>query len=225
MANKAVKSFCHPAKSRTQRYFVVDSPIACAVALLLVLVLSSSAFLVNQTRLGYLLLIDLVLLVHGCWLRGKLMSLIKLFVVQLVLTCALYLLLQQTDRLFEGVIAVCRLLLAAIPGWWLAMSCSPERIAEVLSWFLPTKWAFVIAASLSVLPYIANELHDIYAIQRMRGANLSARALRNPRHWPELVHCIFIPLLIQLLKLAKQMACAAYLRKFGEQQKPTHWRY
>lgn len=225
MANKALRFTSRTQRSSSQRYFVIDDPSWCAAALLLVLTLSSSAFFIDQTQLVYLCVVDGVLLLHGCYLRGKLMSLIKLFVVQLLVTCCLYLLMQQSDRMLEGVMAVCRLLLAAIPGWWLAMSCSPERIAEVLNWVMPVKWAFVVAASISLLPFFSREIQEIYAIQRMRGANISAKALRNPRHWPELVHCILVPLLIQLLKLAKQMANAAKLRQFDQRQKTTFWRY
>lgn len=153
MANKALRFTSRTQRGASQRYFVIDDPSWCAAALLLVLTLSSSAFFIDQTQLVYLCVVDGMLLLHGCYLRGKLMSLIKLFVVQLLVTCCLYLLMQQSDRMLEGVLAVCRLLLAAIPGWWLAMSCSPERIAEVLNWVMPVKWAFVVAASISLLPF------------------------------------------------------------------------
>ncbi|MGZ0788162.1 CbiQ family ECF transporter T component, partial [Pseudomonas saponiphila] len=115
------------------------------------------------------------------------------------------------------------IILATIPGWWLCITAAPERIGEVLSAFLPTKWAFVVAASLSLLPYMADEIREIYQIQCLRGARITPKALRNPKNWSELVYCVLFHVLIQLLKLSRQMAVAAQRRHFVLAQRPPQW--
>ncbi len=195
----------------------------CALALILSLVLSSSAFLLPDSGLIWLIALDLLLVIHGLYLKNKIGALLKLGIAQLALTLPLYYLLHGEAKLFEGVIVVLRVFLAMLPGWWLSSTQSPERLGEVLSWGLPTKWAFVIAASIGLLPYMLQETKEIYAIQCLRGANITPKALRNPKNWPELVYCVLLPVLIQLLKLSKQMAKAAKLRHFGKVNKPTHW--
>ncbi|GIU30823.1 energy-coupling factor transporter transmembrane component T [Shewanella sp. MBTL60-007] len=195
----------------------------CALALLLSLVLSSSAFFLPASALGALIIIDLLLVIHGLYLKNKITALLKVAAAQLALTLPLYYLLHGEAQLFDGVIVVLRVFLAMLPGWWLSSTQSPERLGEVLSWGLPAKWAFVIAASIGLLPYMMQETKEIYAIQCLRGANITPKALRNPKNWPELVYCVLLPVLIQLLKLSKQMAKAAKLRHFGKVNKPTHW--
>ncbi|MGS0674104.1 energy-coupling factor transporter transmembrane component T [Shewanella sp. 125m-1] len=195
----------------------------CALALVLSLVLSSSAFFLPNTGLIWLVLVDLILVAHGLYLKNKIIALLRLGLVQLALTLPLYYLLHGEAQLLEGVIVVLRVFLAMLPGWWLSSTQSPERLGEVLSWGLPAKWAFVIAASIGLLPYMLQETKEIYAIQCLRGANITPKALRNPKNWPELIYCVVLPVLIQLLKLSKQMAQAAKLRHFGKVNQPTHW--
>ncbi|GIU14516.1 MULTISPECIES: energy-coupling factor transporter transmembrane component T [unclassified Shewanella] len=195
----------------------------CALALVLSLVLSSSAFFLPDNALAGLIALDLLLVIHGLYLKNNISALLKLGLAQLALTLPLYYLLHGEAKLFEGVIVVLRVFLAMLPGWWLSSTQSPERLGEVLSWGLPAKWAFVIAASIGLLPYMLQETKEIYAIQCLRGANITPKALRNPKNWPELVYCVLLPVLIQLLKLSKQMAKAAKLRHFGKVNKPTHW--
>ncbi|MGS0828278.1 energy-coupling factor transporter transmembrane component T [Shewanella sp. 0m-8] len=195
----------------------------CALALILSLVLSSCAFFLPNSALGWLVLADLLLVVHGLYLKNKITALLRLGLVQLALTLPLYYLLHGEAQLLDGVIVVLRVFLAMLPGWWLSSTQSPERLGEVLSWGLPAKWAFVIAASIGLLPYMLQETKEIYAIQCLRGANITPKALRNPKNWPELIYCVVLPVLIQLLKLSKQMAQAAKLRHFGKVNQPTHW--
>jgi energy-coupling factor transport system permease protein len=185
--------------------------------------LSSCAFFITTHLLSPLILVNAVLLIHGYFLGGKFKGLLLLFITQLAITVSLYLLLHGVERVSEGVIAVVRILLAIVPGWWLAITCASHRIGEVLSWFLPYKWAFVMAASFSLLPHISRELKDIYQMQVMRGARITAKDLCRPTNWGELIYCVLYPLLILLLKLSKQMALAAQLRRFGQHRKPTHW--
>nr|WP_313955032.1 energy-coupling factor transporter transmembrane component T [Shewanella sp. KCT] len=214
-----------PGVRRAKRHFAVNDTRWCALAILLALGLSSCAFLLPLSWLHYLGLANLLLLVQGRYLGGRLRGLLVIFLSQLAITSLLYLLLHGVERLPEGVIAVCRILMAMIPGWWLSVACSPQRIGEVLSFCLPHKWAFVLAACFGILPYLGQETREIYQMQVMRGANIRLKSLWRPKHWRELIYCVLYPLLIQLLKLSKQMATAARLRQFGCHPKPTHWPY
>lgn len=194
-----------------------------AVSLLLVLVLSSSAFFVSDTYLPVLCIFSGILVLHGLLLRGNISVIGRVFMVQLVITMSLYYLLHGRSLMAQGLMAVLRILLAFIPGWWLSVSTTPEKIAQVLTWVLPAKWAFVIGASIGLLPFMTRELREIYQVQCLRGARITPKALRDPRNWQELMTCVVFPLLIQLFKLSRQMAIAAQLRYYGKTNKPTHW--
>ncbi|PKG72864.1 cobalt ABC transporter permease [Shewanella sp. GutCb] len=195
----------------------------CALALLLSLLLSTSAFLLPSSALWILVALNGGLVVHGLLLKKKISGLLRIAAVQLVTTMGLYYLFHGESQLLEGAVVVLRVLLAMLPGWWLSSTQPPERLGEVLSWGLPHQWAFVVAASLSLLPFMSRELKEIYQIQCMRGARITPKALRNPKNWPEFIYCVLLPLLIQLLKLSKQMAISAKLRHFGNAAKGTHW--
>lgn len=195
----------------------------CALSLFLVCVLSTCAFVLPSDLLLPLAAVNGLLVLHGLARRGSIMGVLKLGVIQLTITLSLYLILYGIEHLALGAVVVGRIILATIPGWWLCITAAPERIGEVLSAFLPSKWAFVMAASLSLLPYMAEEVREIYRIQCLRGARITPKALRNPKNWSELVYCVLFPVLIQLLKLSSQMAIAAQSRHFGLHQRPTHW--
>ncbi len=219
---KSLRGLKRAENSTSSRYWV-HHPYGCAICLFVCLVLSSCAFFLPNEYLFVLLALNAILLLQGCLLGGKVKGLIFLFSTQLFFTMLLYLLLHGGERMGEGAIAVGRLVLAVIPGWWLSISCAPHRIGEVLSWFLPHKWAFVLAACFNLLPHLTREVKEIYQMQVMRGARIKAKDLSKPKNWGELAYCVLYPLLIQLLKLSKQMALAAQLRRFGQHEKPTHW--
>lgn len=209
---------------RIERTTTLTSSYVTAASLILTLILSSAAFFIPDKYLPGLILCDILLVIHGVYCRGNLGVIARVFLVQLIITMSLYYLIHGQGHLAQGAVAVLRILLAFIPGWWLSITCTAERIGEVLMWILPVKWAFVIAASISLLPYMTVELREIYYIQCLRGARISPKALRDPRNWSELINCVIFPLLIQLLKLSSQIAVAAQLRYFGKSNQPTHWR-
>ncbi|MGX9462179.1 energy-coupling factor transporter transmembrane component T [Shewanella sp. A14] len=195
----------------------------CAMSLILVCVLSACAFVLPASLLVFLAGINALLVIHGLICRGNIYGVIRFGLIQLIFTLSLYLMLYGTASLVQGSVVVARILLATIPSWWLCITVASERIGQVLSAFLPRKWAFVVAASLSLLPYMLEEIREIYQIQCLRGARITPKALRNPKNWPELVYCVLFPVLILLLKLSHQMAVAAKSRHFGQYQQPTHW--
>lgn len=207
-----------------ERADIQKSSYVTAASLILVLLLSSGAFFLPDRYIPGLIACEICLVIHGIYRRGSLGVIVRIFLVQLIITMSLYLLIHGQSQLAQGAVAVLRILLAFIPGWWLSITCAPERIGEVLTLVLPVKWAFVIAASISLLPFMTAELREIYQVQCLRGARISPKALRDPRNWSELINCVIFPLLIQLLKLSRQIAIAAQLRHFGKSKKPTHWR-
>lgn len=201
----------------------MSSGMGCALSLIFVMLLSSGAFFLPQDYLLHLGAVEMGLVLHGLYRKSHLWALLRLIMVQLCVTLMLYYFIHGEQRLADGALVVLRLCMAMLPGWWLSNTQPPERLGEVLSWGLPAKWAFVIAASIGLLPYMTREIGEIYQIQCLRGARITARDLRKPSNWPELINCVLLPLLIQLLKLSKQMARAAELRHFGTEKRPSHW--
>lgn len=216
---------CRRLRRRTRGHWSHErrETIICSLSLLFVCVLSACAFVLPTYLLLPLAGLNGLLVIHGLLRRGSILGVLKLGLVQLCITLSLYLIFYGIAHLAQGAVVVARIVLATIPGWWLCITAAPERIGEVLSAFLPTKWAFVVAASLSLLPYMADEIREIYHIQCLRGAHITPKALRNPKNWSELVYCVLFPVLIQLLKLSRQMAIAAQSRHFGLNPHPTHW--
>ncbi|WP_228730387.1 energy-coupling factor transporter transmembrane component T [Shewanella yunxiaonensis] len=195
-----------------------------AAAMLLVTLLSSAAFLAPQSSLLYLAFINLLLLVHGLIKRGDIRGIIRYIVLQLGFTLLLYALIHGGKQMNQGAWAVARMLLALLPGWWLTVVIKPQLIGVVLAKVMPAQWAFVVAASINLLPFMTNELRDIYQLQLLRGARIAPRQLLNPLNWYELAYCVIFPLFVQLLKLAQQTATAARSRHFGSQPQVTYWR-
>ncbi|MBR9727314.1 energy-coupling factor transporter transmembrane component T family protein [Shewanella intestini] len=195
----------------------------CFAALVVSIVLASCAFFLPAKALLGLVIVDIALVLHAMYLKQKTFILIKMGLMQLLVTLPFYYFIHGSASLFDGFIVVLRVFLAILPGWWLSHTQRPERLGEVLCWWLPAQWSFVIAASIGLLPYIIKETKEIYTIQCLRGARITPKALRNPKNWCELIYCVLLPMLIELLKLSKQMAQAAQLRHFGHNKTPTHW--
>ncbi|MGI2258539.1 cobalt ABC transporter permease [Shewanella sp. GXUN23E] len=195
----------------------------CRLAILWVLLLSGCAFLLPDGALPLLILLNIPLLLQGSRLGAGWRGLLMVFAVQLAVTCGLYWLLYGADSLADAAIVIARLMLALIPGWWLSARFAPEQLGAALGSVLPGKWAFVLAATLSLLPHIQREAAEIYRLQCLRGAPITPRALRNPKNWLELGPCLLFPLLIELMKLSRQQALAARSRQFGCHPHPTHW--
>ncbi len=63
----------------------------------------------------------------------------------------------------------------------LSVTVRPERIGEVLCLVMPAKWAFVVAASIGLLPFMTQEIAEIYQLQRLRGAELRPSNCSTPQ--------------------------------------------
>lgn len=190
---------------------------------LLVLVLTSLAFVVERSELAPLAIASAILLLHALWLGASARGIALFFVMQLTLTSVLYLILHDATYLPNALEAVVRLILATIPAWWLSHIVVPEQIAKIFNHVMPHRWAFIVSISLRVLPHLANKLAEVYQVQVLRGARITPKDLRKPSNWPELVQCVIFPVLIHTLLLSKQIALAAKCRHFGYSCRPTTW--
>jgi len=100
---------------------------------------------------------------------------------------------------------------------------SVSSLTRVLSRLLPTRTAFVIAASLKFLPHLLAEIKKIYEAQLLRGARILPRDMVWPGNWREILHCLVAPAVVQALELADDIARAARAREFGRYPKRTSW--
>jgi len=96
-------------------------------------------------------------------------------------------------------------------------------MARALGRLLPARSAFVLAASLKFLPLLLSEISNIYEAQLLRGARILPRDLLWPRNWPDLLHCLIAPSVVQALELADNIARAARAREFGRLRQRTCW--
>jgi energy-coupling factor transporter transmembrane protein EcfT len=77
---------------------------------------------------------------------------------------------------------------------------------------LPPQLAFALATSLRFIPFFARELHEIVAVQRLRGARLAPQQLWRPRAWRDAVACAGVPLAVRAIHTANEVARAAETR-------------
>ena len=125
--------------------------------------------------------------------------------------------------LAEGLRTSWQIVLAFFPGLILPRAVSQSRMTQTLSKILPTQTAFILSTSLHFLPMLSTEAHNIYEVQILRGAKILPKDLIHPKNWPDVLHCLAIPLIIQGLKLAGQVALSARNREFGRHKKRTSW--
>jgi energy-coupling factor transport system permease protein len=70
---------------------------------------------------------------------------------------------------------------------------------------------------------LLSEMQQIRATQTLRGARLLLADVKHPRHWPDWVRCLLVPVLIKTLSLSGEIATAAKARDFGIQPQRTAW--
>jgi energy-coupling factor transport system permease protein len=116
-----------------------------------------------------------------------------------------------------------QLLLAFLPGVVLLHCISQAAIARTLSRILPHRMAFALSVSLRFVPLLLREIGAIYEAQVLRGARILPRDLLIPRHWPDLLHCLIAPAVVQAMLLAQNIALAARAREFGRHPARTCW--
>lgn len=148
----------------------------------------------------------------------------KLFTWQSLTIVLLYLLrFRSASALLPGLQTSWQLFLALVPGIVLLQTTPPAALARTLSRLLPASAAFVLATCLNFLPVLVAEARSIYEVQLLRGARILPRDLLRPRNWPDLIHCLLVPMLVQGITLSEQIALAARARQFDLHGRRTCW--
>ena len=111
-----------------------------------------------------------------------------------------------------GLAAAGQVALLFLPGALLLRTTPSGRLMEGMQRALPPRLAFALATSLRFAPYFSRELHEILAVQRLRGARLAPRDLWRPRAWRDAVECAGVPLAVRLIHTANEVARAAEVR-------------
>jgi energy-coupling factor transport system permease protein len=148
--------------------------------------------------------------------------LLRFFLIQSLTISILYFLRYGPDQVPEGLRVSWKLSLAYSPFVILSAAVSSAGIVRAFSRFLPPMTAFTLGACLRFFPYFLNEMQEIYAVQRMRGACLSLRDAWKPRFWRDLLSCLMIPALAQGFFFAHCAALAVKARRaFEDPPLPT----
>lgn len=80
---------------------------------------------------------------------------------------------------------------------------------------IPYRLSFLVFVCIRFVPVFFRELEEIMAAQRLRGARLSPREQLDPRNWPDMFHCLVLPLIVRALKTADEVSRSAEARAFG----------
>jgi energy-coupling factor transport system permease protein len=150
---------------------------------------------------------------------------LSLVILQAPVVLLVYLWRQGLAGLEPACIISMRFALVLLPGLWLQRTTRLVDISQTLRRVLPPRTAFVMAVCLRFLPILARDAREIYALQQLRGARIAPRDLIRPWLWPEACHCLAVPLLMRMLRLADQIAVTAQQRGIDESRKETFANY
>ena len=149
---------------------------------------------------------------------------IKVFLWQTAIIVSLYILRFGWIEGFKpGAMISWQLSLTYMPGVIFVKTTPQPRIVEAFSAVAPYRVAFVMATCLKFIPLLLTEIRNIYEGQVFRGAKILPRDLLNPWHWPDLVFCLALPVIIRSMNLAGEITLAAKARNFGLKKKRTCW--
>jgi energy-coupling factor transport system permease protein len=201
-------------------------PLPAGPLLLLCLGLSVSAFAARDFTLVATVTGAEILL--GLALRSGLRffaRILRLFLTQSLVIVGLYLLRfgPEAGAALTGLRVSCQIALALAPGMMALRSVPHSQMMRSLNRVMPSTAAFVLATSLRFMPMLRKELRSIFEAQTLRGARISPADLRHPRSWPDFVHCLLVPFIVQCFKIAEEIAIAAKIRNFGASSKRTFW--
>jgi energy-coupling factor transport system permease protein len=152
------------------------------------------------------------------WRQGR------LFVVQSSVIVVLYLVrFGSLAGVKDGLLISWQLFLAFWPTMVFAKSTSQARIVHAMNRIMPSRMSFVLATCLKFAPHLLDEVRDIYEGQVLRGARILPKDLLKPWNWPDLMHCVLVPAVVQGMALAGNIALAARARDFGLHARRTCW--
>jgi len=153
---------------------------------------------------------------------GDLWRDIRLFAFQAALVIPLYCLIHGVEGgLWPGVRISVQIVLFYIPG---AVFLRTTRTADAMKGLrrvVPYRLSFLVFISIRFVPLFLRELEEIMAAQRLRGARLLPRQQLDPRNWPDLFHCLLLPLMVRAIKTADEVSRSAEARAFGLRRERT----
>jgi energy-coupling factor transporter transmembrane protein EcfT len=178
-----------------------------------------SALAVGARTPGELLLLAIVTLLWYFAARLTLFDLwrdCRFFVLQALIVIALYCLQYGVVQgLLQGGRTSLLVILFFIPGAVLLRTTRTREVMAGLKRVIPYRISFLVFVSIRFVPFFLREMEEIAVAQRLRGARLLPRQQLDPRNWPELFHCLLLPLMVRALKIADEVALSAEARGFG----------
>jgi len=127
------------------------------------------------------------------------------------------------EGLWPGLRISWQLFLAFLPGMVFIETTPESQVARVMARVMPCRAAFVLTTCLRFIPLVIDEVKSIYEGQAMRGARILPKDVLKPWNWPDVVHCLLVPAIVQCMSLAGEIALAARARNFGARSKRTAW--
>jgi len=143
---------------------------------------------------------------------GELWQDLRWLLLQGAVVVALSALRGGADGALSGLRAAGQIGLFFLPGALLLRTTPTGRILDGVRRVLPPRLAFALATSLRFVPHFSREAHEMWGIQKLRGARLAPRELWRPRAWRDAVACLGVPLAVRTIHTANQVAQAAELR-------------
>lgn len=200
-------------------------PVPAGLLLLICLGFSIAAFTArNMTLITVLAGAELMLVILLRVDLKVLISIFRFFLVQSVVIVGLYILrFDPEGGIMPGFRISCQIVLAMAPGAIALNSIPYSRMMCSLNKILPAKTAFVLTTSLHFLPMLRREFQNIYQAQVIRGARITKPDLYKLKNWPDFIHCLLVPFIVQLFKITREIAFAARIRNFGIYKKRTSW--
>lgn len=166
--------------------------------------------------LGYYLLARLTL--------GDLWRDVRLFMFQAALVIPLHCLMQGVaNGAWPGVRISTQIILFYLPGVVFLRTTRTADVMAGLRRIIPYRLSFLVYVSVRFVPFFFRELREITAAQRLRGARLLPRQQLDPRNWPDLFHCLLLPLMVRALRCADDVARSAESRSFGQSRERTFY--
>jgi len=209
------------------QYRVVDSPVhrlGGGTKLVIGCALSMAAVAARQPwELAAVLVPTL------CYYFGARLTLYDLWrdlrylLLQGVLITVIYLCRFGHDGAWPALRTSLQIILAFLPGSVFLRTTQPTALMRGLRRILPYQISFLLFTSLRFIPFFARETREIAVAQRMRGARLAPLELRDPRNWPDLLHCLLLPLMVRALKTAEEASLSAQARGFGTAKGRSYW--
>ncbi|BCG46054.1 hypothetical protein GEOBRER4_n0835 [Citrifermentans bremense] len=153
---------------------------------------------------------------------GDLWRDIRLFAFQAALVIPLYCLLEGPAKgLWPGVRISSQIILFYLPGAVFLRTTRTVDAMKGLRRVVPYRLSFLVFVSIRFVPLFLRELEEIMVAQQLRGARLAPRQLADPRNWPDLFHCLLLPLMVRALRMADEVSRSAEARAFGLKRERT----